>query len=175
MAEIMQARRQVVNRVKVFLDRQAEAHNQIFAQSRPYAYPHGYWTHEVFHNGYTLIPQAVVTCIAEPRLDQPTQTLSLLGTEQTYQIGGRSHWSPVSITYLPSDVSEMLIKDSGELMMAHNCTSELTYWLGVDKPERTWTLNRWTVQSFSAAAPKDSSAWAVDMTFLYSEAILTRH
>ena len=148
-------------------------------KSRPYAHPAGFWTLEVFHNGFTLIPEANVHCAVEPYLNDNKTALHRLGTEEIYEIAGKTSWSPVTVSYTASgddgDVGSMLVNDWEELQMAHHCTGELTYWLGPNKAERTWTLDNWIVQNFMANPAGQGKFFTVDLTFLYSQATLTRH
>lgn len=145
-------------------------------KSRRYS-SHGYWTLEVFYKHHSLIPEDRVTCLAEPQLVQEQTTLFGL-REETYLMPGRAHWSPVTVTYTIHDeesVGGMLIRDSDELLMVHDAHAELTYWLGSDAPERTWRLNNWMVTGFEAVAPKSSQPFGLELTFIFSEGILTRH
>jgi hypothetical protein len=145
-------------------------------KSRRYS-SRGYWTLEVFHNGWTLIPEEGVECNSEPTLDRDDYTLDVFGERNSkYIVPGRSFWRPLTVTYsvYAGTVGAMLIENSEEVQMIHHANAELTYWLGVDSPDRTWVLKNWRPTNMQVNAPK-SAVMGLDLTFIYSEAILTRH
>jgi len=145
--------------------------------SRRYAIPNGYWTLEVFYNGATLIPEERVECAVEPQLDEQAQMLDVLDSRRhNFFQHSKPTWRPVTVTYAAygDNVGSMLINDWEELQMVHHATAELTYWLGVDNPDRTWTLKDWIVVNFQTT-PSKSAILGVDLTFLFSEASLTKH
>ena len=162
---------------QVLSDSYNEAYKALAAKSRPYSIPHGYWTLEVFHNGWSLIPEERVECVVEPNLDEHAQMVDLLGgTNGRYMYGGNPTWRPVTVTYAAygDNVGSMLIDQHEELQMVHHATAELTYWLGVDNPDRTWVLKDWRVTNMQTT-PSNNAIMGFDLTFIYSEAILTRH
>lgn len=161
--------RDFLSRVDDYLGTKAQAHDK----SRRYAYPSGYWTLEVFHQGMTLIPEEQVRCDIEPQLE--SQMLTTIGSGSIYW-PGRSTWKKLTVGYtaLGDSVGGMLISDWEELAMVHHATAELTYWLGVDNPDRTWNLKNWTVVNLSTS-PTQSAMIGVDLAFMFSEASLTRY
>lgn len=137
---------------------------------------HAYWTLEVFHNDVILIPEEQVVCKREPCLTQQMDSLHDLKRESVYKMYHRQVWNPVTVTYSAygDNVGNMLVKDWEELAMVHHATAELTYWLGVDTPDRTWTMKNWMVTGCNMT-DTGSSISEVNLTFLFSDASLTRY
>jgi hypothetical protein len=146
-------------------------------KSRRYAIPNGFWTLEVFHNDHVLIPEDRVDCEKEPQLEQRRREFEVLGSSKRFIEYGKAYWEPVHVVYHAfggEDVGSMLINDHEELQMVHHARGELTYWLGVDKPDRTWMLKDWLVTAMNVIAPK-SVVTQVHVTFMFSEASLLRY
>ncbi len=146
-------------------------------KSSQYAYPNGFWTLEVFHNGMTLIPEDKVECLSEPQLDNHEESLYFINSEKHRRLV-YSSWLPVKISYvaLPGTVGGMLIDDWEELEMVHHASAELTYWLNVDTPDRTWTLKDWIVKDLNMTdMVRKFDLPRVNLSFVFSSAMLTRH